>query len=84
VRGRARRSNALALSSINCDAPNFTSLICSNVGRRDALLITNRINATVNGDSASDTQVFTYNAVVSGTSTSVGELVFNSTFTATK
>lgn len=74
--------NTIPLKS--CDAANAYALQCSNGARRDILMVTNSINASINGRSGSGVQAETYNVVASGTSIGVGTLTANSTFTATK
>lgn len=75
--------NSIALGWTSCDIGNL-SWNCANGARRDLFMITNSVNATINGRSASGTQAESYNVVVGGIGTQVGVLTLNASFTASR
>jgi len=76
--------NAFALSWQACDAGRQIGYPCTNGTRRDFNMVTNSINATQSGNTLSGTQAESFNVLVAGTSTNVGVLVLNASFTASR
>lgn len=77
-------ASSIALNETSCSACNIVGATCSTGARRDFRLQTGGISATVSGNSATGTGAETYNIFVAGTNTTVGVLVINSSFRATK
>lgn len=77
-------SNSIALGWQTCDAGRVSSIQCANGARRDIAMVTNSVNATMSGSSGTGTQAISYNVFNAGTTTGVGVLVLNASFTMTK
>lgn len=77
-------ASSIALNALSCTACNLIGATCSNGARRDFRLQTGGVNATVRGNTATGTGAETYNVFVAGTNTTVGTLIINSSFSATK
>jgi hypothetical protein len=77
-------ASSIALNETGCSACNLIGVTCPNGTRRDFKLQTGGINATVSGNRATGTGAESYNIFVAGTSTTVGSMVINSNFSATK
>lgn len=75
--------NSIALGWTSCDTGNI-SYTCQGGARREVLMLTNSVNATITGNAASGTQAETFNVVVSGTGAQVGLLTLNASFTASR
>lgn len=77
-------SSSMALSWSTCDAAVFTGIHCANGALRDMRLVASSISATVLGNTANGTGAETYNISVSGTSSGVGALSSNYSWTAVR
>jgi hypothetical protein len=72
-----------ALNFQRCD-PDLVRLQCPSGAQRDLVTQSDAINATASGATSSGTDVVIFNVLSAGTSTSVGTLTLNATFTANK
>ena len=75
-------SGSFSLKTTNCEAGNFYNASCLSGATRDLWLVSDVIEATVNGRDASGTQTRTFDVVVGGTRNSVGTMTAVSKFTA--
>lgn len=77
-------ASAVTLAWTSCSASNAIGAQCPSGLKRDILLQTNSINATISGTSFTGTSAELYNVVNSGTTTGVGTLNIQSSFALTR
>jgi hypothetical protein len=78
-------STTLTLSSTACATCDAIGAQCPSGGAlRDVKLQSSNVTATVNSNTMSGTETETYNVLVAGTTTSVGTLTINDTFSLTR
>jgi hypothetical protein len=78
-------ASSMALNLVSCTASDILGATCPNsTARRDIRILTAGINGNVSGSTATGTAAETYNVNVAGTTSAVGTLTLNSSFSATK
>jgi hypothetical protein len=77
-------SSSVSLNWTYSSAGILTGFHCMNGQVRDLKLVTDTITANVSGNSVSGTAAETWDVYVTGTQTSVGVLLLNTTFTMTR
>ena len=68
----------------SCTASDLIGARCSTGALRDIRVQTGTLNTTLSGATLSGTSATQYNVVVSGTTSPVGTLTLNTTFTVTR
>ncbi len=77
--------SSIALNWTRCEPPlTLGTAQCPSGESRDVRLVSSAISAALTNNQLTGTETESYDVLVSGTSTSVGPLVLNSTFTATR
>lgn len=77
-------SNTVSLNATSCQVSILTKIRCANGSVRDIQLFADAITASVNANTATGTEAETWNTFVSGTSSGVGILILNASFTMSK
>jgi hypothetical protein len=75
--------SSFALNSTRCSPATLSDLSCLTGGRRDLEFVSSAINATVNGNTATGTNVEIWNVFIGGSRVGVGTVTINSGFRAT-
>src|SRR5689334_2393589 len=70
--------STISLTATSCQVNSVSGIHCSNGAVRDAVLLSDAINLSLNGNALTGTESQTFNVFVSGTTTSVGSLTLSS------